>query len=554
VEDFEEMLRHLGPTRLNARRGLWITELAAGLVLLIACANVASLLLARGVKRRREVAVRATLGSSRGRMIRQFLTETTLLFVCGGVVAAILTRWCEEIITNTAARMLPGVYLHVDARVFAVNLGVSLLCAIAFGIVPALQATRVSLSETLKHGVLSVAGGMSSHRLRNGLVAVQIALGMVVLVGFGLLLRSFLQVESSRIGYEPLARYTAPSDRDRLMHAVVERMRLMPGVESVGIADSLPMEGAESAGLRMQVPTPRVTLIEDQAYFVSVSPEYFATLKIPMVSGRSFLESDGPEGSLVAIVNRTFAKQHFSGANPVGYHIALADSPESWREIVGVVSDFRQRNPEEDLRPLAYFPVAQTVPSRWSMATRVRAANDIGNVVARMSEWLRPVDSQLYWQLSTLQVQIHDSESLTLRRPLIVLLACFGTLAMVLVIVGVFGVTSYFVAERTRELGIRIALGAVRGEIAGLVLRESLLVAFVGLAAGTLCAFLATRFLPTEGIGWSGSGIFLYRVSRTDTLTYLSAAGLLISVALAASYLPALRATRVDPMEALRVE
>jgi hypothetical protein len=256
----------------------------------------------------------------------------------------------------------------------------------------------------------------------------------------------------------------------------------------------------------------------------------------------------------VAIVNETFAKQFFPGANPVGYHVAFADSSAIWREIVGVVKDFRQRNPEEDLRPLAYFPVAQTTPPRWSMAIRIRAAGDMASVAARISNWLQPVDPQLYWELGSMQAEIHDSESLTLRRPMITLLASFGGLALILVVVGVFGVTSYSVAERTREIGIRTALGATHLQIAGLVLRESLSVASAGLAVGTLCAFAMARLFPTEGIGWSGSGIFLYGVSRTDSLTYLSAAILLTSVVLAASWAPARRAMRVDPMVALRYE
>jgi ABC-type antimicrobial peptide transport system permease subunit len=221
---------------------------------------------------------------------------------------------------------------------------------------------------------------------------------------------------------------------------------------------------------------------------------------------------------------------------------------------VGVVSDFRQRNPEEDLRPLAYFPVAQTVPGRWSIAIRVRAASDIGNVAARISNWLQPVDPQLYWELSSMLAQIDDSESMTLRRPVITLLASFGSLALILVVVGVFGATSYSVAERTREIGIRTALGAARLEIARLVLRESLGVTSAGLAVGTFCAFAVTRFFPTEGIGWSGSGIFLYGVSRTDSLTYLLAAALLTAVVLAASWMPARRAMKVDPIVALRYE
>src|SRR5260370_1256860 len=220
------------------------------------------------------------------------------------------------------------------------------------------------------------------------------------------------------------------------------------------------MEGAESDRLRMEVPSTEALSEEQETYFVSVSPVYFSTLEVAMLAGRPFQERDGQEGDPVAIVNQTFAKTYFQGANPIGYHLAFADSPKTWREIVGIVSDFRQRNPEEDLRPLAYFPVAQTLPGRWSMAIRVRAASDIGNAAARISNWLGPVDPQLYWDVGSMQQQIHDSESLTLRRPIITLLSSFGGLALILVVVGVFGVTSYCVAERTRPIGIRFAIRA----------------------------------------------------------------------------------------------
>jgi putative ABC transport system permease protein len=565
VEDFAEIFRHPGPTVQNAQRGLWMTAVASGVVLLIACANVASLLLARGVKRHREVAVRTALGSSRGRMIRQLLTESTLLFLFGGVVALVVTRWCAQIITKVASDMLSGAYLQMNARVFIVSLAVSLLSALAFGMIPALHASRVNLNESLKDTAANAAGGSRSRRLRNGLVAGQVALGMVLLVGFGLLLRSYLHVGDSRLGYDPrnvltvttrlpFTRYTTPPDRARLMHDAAERMRQLPGVESVGIADSLPMDGADSAQLRIEAPAPSAPPDQEEIWFISVGPEYFSTLKVPMLSGRPFDERVGHTSSLVAIVNETFAKHFFPGTNPIGRHLAFADSPTVEREIVGVVADFRQRNPEEDLRPLAYFPIAQTAPPRWSMAIRVRSAGDLTNVASRISNWLQPVDSQLYWELGSMQSQLHDSESMTLRRPVITLLASFGSLALILVIVGVFGVTSYSVAERTREIGIRTALGAGRLEIAGLVLRESLLVACAGLAVGTIFAFAITRFFPTEGIGWSGSGIFLYGVSRTDSLTYGLAAALVVSVVLAATWAPARRAVRVDPMVALRYE
>ena len=564
VEEFAEMFRHPGPTRQNARRGLWMTAAAAGVVLLIACANVASLLLARGVTRQREVALRAALGCSRARMVRQLMTESMLLFLCGAGLGVLVAHWGKEVITKAASGLVPGAYLRIDGGVLTASLGISLLCALFFGMIPALQTTRADLNERLKDATPNAAGSRP-RRSRNLLLVFQVALGMVLLVGFGLLLRSLLHVKSSRVGYDPNnvltatlrlppSRYTDLSARARLIRETLDRTRAMPGVESAGATDSLPMDGAESAALKIERPSQSTQPVEEEVYFVSVSPEYFSTLKIPMLAGRAFHHSDSRASSPVAIVNETFAKQYFPGANPVGYHIAMAGSPSVWQEIVGVVSDFRQRNPEEDFRPLAYFPLAQTLPGRWSMAIRVRSSADLRNAAQSLGNWLRPVDEQLYWQLGTMQLQIYNSESLTLRRPVVTLVASFGGLALMLAVVGVFGVTSYSVTERTREIGIRVALGAARGGIAGLVLRETFLVALAGIATGTFGAFALTRFFPTQGIGWSGSGVFLYGVSRTDALTYGSAAGLLALVALAASWIPARRATRVDPIVALRHE
>jgi len=550
VEGLAEMLRHSGPTMQNARRGLWLMTGAAGVVLLIACANVASLLLARGVKRRKEVALRSALGCSRTRMIRQLLTESTLLFLCGASLGLIMARWSEEIITKVASGIVSNTaYLEVNARVLLVSLAVSLVSALFFGLIPAMHTTRVSLNDTLKDAIPNATSGPRARRPRNLFVVFQIALGMVLLVGFGLLFRSMLHVESAPFGFDshnvltataslPVARYADPSARARLLHAAVQRVRAMPRVESAGITDSLPMEGADSARISLETPSSAATRIEEEIYFVSVSPDYFSTLKIRMLGGRSFAESDAQGTKSVAIINRTFANMYFPGANPIGHRLAFADSPTNWREIVGIVSDFRQRNPEEDLRPLVYLPIAQTLPSRVSMAIHVRPSTEIANMARQISSWLQPVDPQLYWEMSSLQSEIHNSESLTLRRPIITLLACFGSLALVLVVVGVFGVTSYSVAERTREIGIRIALGAPRPKIARLVLWESLGVTLAGLSVGALGAFGLTRFLPAGPIGWSGSGIFLYGVSRTDV----------------ASWAPARRAMRVDPIVALRYE
>jgi putative ABC transport system permease protein len=565
VEDFSEEFRHPGPTTQNARRGLWMMACAAGVVLLIACSNVASLLLARAVKRQREVSLRAALGCSRLRMIRQLLTESMLLFLCGGSLGLILAGWSQEVITKVASGMVSGAYLQINARILVVSLGATQLSALVFGMIPALQATRGSLNDGLKDAAPNSAGGSRLRRSRNLLVGFQIALGMVLLVGFGLLFRSLLHVESARLGYDPRNVLTAtvrlPASthadvptRTRLMRETLFRVRSMPGIESAGITDALPMEGADSAQLKIEKPFSKAAA-EAEVWFLSVSPDYVSTLKVGMLEGRSFQESDAYDSSPVAIINQTFARQYFPGANPIGYHVAFADSPAIWREIVGVVSDFRQRNPEEDTKALAYFPFAQTLPNGgWSLALRVRPSFDAKNIAADLSKGLRSVDPQLQWQLGSMQQLIHDSESLTLRRPLILLLASFGSVALVLVIVGVFGVTSYSVSERTREIGIRVALGAAPGEVARLVLRETLMVTLAGLAMGTLGALVLTRFFSTGPIGWSGSGIFLYHVSRTDSLTYVCAGALLASVALAASWIPARRAAHLDPLVALRYE
>ena len=526
VWDFAEMTGNIGPTAENARRGLWMTVVASGVVLLIACANVASLLLARGVKRHREAAVRSALGCTRRRMIRQLLTESTLLFLCGGGLGLLAARWSNEIISKVASGIVwNNVYVEINSRILLIGLGVCLLSALAFGMIPALQATRVNLNDSLKDAIRGTASGAMTRRPRNLLVMFQVALGMVLIVGFGLLLRSLLHVQSAPLGFDPqnvltatvslpVSRYSEPAAKALLMQKAAERVRAMLAVESVGLVDSLPMDGADSARLSIQPPSSKPVAIDEEIFYVSGGPEYFSSLKISMLRGRAFRESDTREASPVAIVNRTFAKTYFPGIDPLRCHLAFADSPTTWREVVGVVSDFRQRNPEEDLRPMVYLPVAQTLPGRWSLTIRARAASDIGNVAAAISKQLTPVDPKLFWEIGSMRRQIHDSESLTLRRPIITLLASFGSLALILVVVGVFGVTSYSVAERTREIGIRAALGAARLEIAGLVLRESLKVTLMGLAVGTFCAFAVTRFFPTEGIGWSGSGIFLYGVSR----------------------------------------
>ncbi|HEY1925186.1 MAG TPA: ABC transporter permease [Candidatus Acidoferrum sp.] len=566
IEDFADALRDPGPTMQNARHGLAMMAAAAGVVLLIACANVASLLLARGIKRQKEIAVRAAIGCSRARLIRQLLTESTLLFLAGGVLGLFFARWSEDILAAATFGVVSNAtYLHIDLRAALASLAICLVSALFFGTIPALQATHISPNDSLKDAPASITSGSRQQRSRNLLIMFQVALGMVLLVISGLLFRSFLHVEAAPIGYDPRnvltatiqlpsTHYASPSARARLMQATLDRLRIMPSVESVGIANSLPMSGADSAHFQMEASSPQAAPVEDQVSFLSVSDSYFSTLRVPMLAGRPFHESDRAAAAPVAIVNQTFASRYFYGTSPIGGFAAFAGNPASKRQIVGVVSDFRQRNPEEDLRPIIYLPIAQTSPAAWSAAIRVRSSTDLATAAQSISNWLRPVDPSLDWEVGTMQRQLHDSESLTLRRPIITLFGGFGGLALILAIVGIFGVTSYSVAERTREIGIRVALGAARGEIANLVLRDASTVAFAGIAIGSFAALVLTKFLPTGSIGWSGSGIFLYGVSRLDALTYICSAALLLLASLSASWPPARRATQIDPLQALRHE
>jgi predicted permease len=565
IDTLMESLQHPGPTMQNAQLGLKMMAGASLLVLLISCVNVATLLVARGIKRKREVAVRTALGCSRWRLIQQLLTECALLFLCGGAVGLFGARWSEDIIASAVSGIVSTpLYLNVNATVVAVGLAVSLMSALLFGLIPALSASGENLIGSLKDATAKSTAGGRNRRLQSFLVMAQIALGMVLLVSFGLLFRSLLHVESASLGFDPrnvltstvtlpLSRYPDPRSREILISAAIDRLGSMPGVESVGATDSLPMDGADSAQMRLET-TSSATSIEQETWFLSVSPSYFSTLKIPMLMGRPFQETDRQGSSKVAIVNRTFAETYFPGTTAIGHHVAFADSPQDLQEIVGVVSDFRQRNPEEDARPLVYLPIDQTLPGHWSLVARIRSSSEVGSITSRFADWLQPVDPQLYWQVGSLRLNIQNSESLTLRRPILNLVASFGALALMLVIIGVFGVASYSVAERTREIGIRVALGASRARIAMLVLGESLLVTLAGLIVGGLCALGLMRFFPTGPIGWSGSGIFLFGVSRTDTITYTLAAMVLVIVVLSASWLPARRATRVDPVTAMRCE
>jgi predicted permease len=336
--------------------------------------------------------------------------------------------------------------------------------------------------------------------------------------------------------------------------SILERALKLPTVKSAGITDHLPLEGADgmwfvienqlrSLGQRAKLKT------------VAVTPDLFHTLRIPLLEGRLFTERDTANSPPVVVINQTLARSFFPGQNPLGRRLQMEDSPSVWREIVGVVVNVCQRNLDEDSAPIAYRPWDQAPSTDYSLAVRVASSADIPGTTARLRASLRTLDKNQVWEpVETMQQLINDSESVSLRRPIVRMLGTFGILAALLAAVGIYGVVSYSVRQRSREIGVRLALGADRRGILALVFRETMLLTTAGLALGVASALLLTRVLPTGPIGWTGAAINLYGVSRTDLLTYAGFAVLLALIAGLASYVPARRATKVDPMVALRYE
>ena len=559
-----EAASELQPTANRMHQTLWLMFGAVGLVMLVACANVSGLLLARGVTRQREFAVRTALGSTGGRAIRQLLTETVMLFICGGISGLLLSLWSRDLLVKTMASYLGGATVAVDGRLFLFTLGVSLLSGVIFGLAPALQAARVNLNDSMKDSVRAV-GGWRRNRIHHALVVAEMTLAMVLLIGFGLLMRSFLRVQAVSPGFDPAnvvtisgslegPKYVSAVQRIALARGVIDKVRGLPAVKEAGLTDSLPLEGAD--GMWFSVEGGSASAGQQPLLrTVSVTPDLFRTLRISLLEGRMFTERDAANSASVVVINQTLARSFFPGESPLGKRLRMEDSPTVWREIVGVVQNVRQRNLDEDSAPIAYRPWDQAPPTNLSLAVRVASAQDIPNVAASLRRELRTLDKAQVWgQAETMEQLIDESESVSLRRPIVRLLGAFSILAAVLAAVGIYGVMSFAVTQRTSEFGLRVALGADRNSILVLVLRQSMLLAGAAIGLGIAAAVALSRLLPTAPIGWTGAAIHLYGISRTDFLTYASFAALLGSAVLLASYIPARRATKVDPMVALRYE
>jgi putative ABC transport system permease protein len=537
----------------DVRPALLILFGAVALVLLIACANVANLLLARAAVRQREVAIRLALGAGRARLVRQFLVESLVLSSGGAVLGLLLAWWGLSALAPLAEGALPlagGVSL--DLRVFAFLLGVALLSGLAFGIVPALHSSRGDVRDSLTEAGKSTSSGRQQ-RFRAALVVVEIALSLILLVGAGLLLRGFLRLSGTPPGFAGgnvlTAHLAVPAERlptatTRTFRPLLDAVRRVPGVHSAAIISMLPIQDAWTNGSytvvgRPAPPLARQPLAEERV----ASPGFFETLGIPILRGRDFQEREGESGPRVIVVNDALARQAFPGADALDQRLKFGDATEY--TIVGVVGNVRQAG--LDQAPLAevYFPYGQADAAGLlgDASLAIRTSVPPGTLAGAIGRAVRGVDPGLpLYKVMTMEEVI--AESLAGRRLNLWLLGIFAGIALVLSAAGLYGVISYLVAQRTREIGVRIALGAQNRDVIGLVLRQGAGLTAAGIALGLLGALALTRVMES----------LLYGVSARDPLTYGALAALFATVALVATWVPARRASRVDPITAIRNE
>ncbi|HWS87827.1 MAG TPA: ABC transporter permease [Pyrinomonadaceae bacterium] len=538
------------------RPALWVLLAAVGFLLLIACANVANLLLARATARRREVAIRAALGASRQRLARQFLTESVLLALAGGATGLLLAWWGVELLVAMSPRDLVDVgSVQLDLPVLGFTLGVSLLTAVFFGVAPALEAARHDAGESLKEGGKGSTGGRRSRRLRAAFVVSEVALALMLLVGAGLAVKSFVRLESVSPGFDPDGLLTMRVDLPygkygdeqkviRFQRQALERVAALPGVESAGAVSFLPFAGPGAVtGFNVEgrpAPPPG----EEPTTDVRVVDEnYFRAMRVALLRGRGFSPQEQVEARRVAVVSESLAKKYFPGEDPLGKRIRVFMKQEPpLTEIVGVVADVKSQSLDEEPRPTVYWPLAELPMNFTSLVVRAEGGDPEALAPLVRREILAMDAEQPVADVRTMNHLL--AESVGRARFSAFLLGVFACVAAALAAVGLYAVMSYAVAQRLHEIGVRVALGAQGRDILVLVVRQGLALGLAGAALGLAGALALTRLMRS----------LLYEVSTTDLATYVSVSALLLVVTLLACVIPARRATKVDPMVALRYE
>lgn len=535
----------------DSRSTLLILLGVVTLVFLIACVNVANLTLARGAARAREFAVRASLGASRSRITRQLLTESLLLAVLGGILGIAAALPAFEFVAPLAPSDLGSVGLPtLDGRVLLFTAAASILSALLFGIAPVLQSRKAALTGVLNQGGRT---GTARNKYQEALVAAELALAVILLIGAGLLMRSFVRLLQAPLGFDagnvltaslslPKREYPDPKDRELFTTNVLTAVKSVPGVAEVSAINRPPLfPGASTRSIVVQgrIYPPEAGGEAISPDYSVITPQYFAALHIPLISGRTFTEADNSGSPAVLMINAAAAKEFFPNENPLGKRINIRG--DDYQEIVGVVGDVRLHSLSQAPRPEVYAPYAQ---DPWpSMTLLVRTEIDPARLGPNVEEAVRSVNkNEAVANLAPMQLMVE--KSIASRRFNLMLVGLFAAVALILAVVGIFGVTSFAVGQRTQEVGVRIALGASRANVLGLILRRSTAIILGGAAAGLAGSLLLTRFIAS----------LLYGVGSTDLLTFVGVSFVMIGAALMASYLPARRATKVDPAIALRYE
>jgi putative ABC transport system permease protein len=548
------------------RPALLVLMGGVGFALLIACVNVANLLLARAVTREREVAMRMALGAGRFRLIRQFLAESTLLALVGGGAGLFLALWGTDLLMRVVPSRIPvpnaadTVLLpkvHLDGTAVVFTLLVSFLTGIIFGLVPAFQGAKCNVNESLKEGGRGFLAGRKGHRTRATLVIAEAALAFVLVIGAGLMIESFWRLLEANPGFNtghlltlriklPAdvkdSKYQQPRQRASTFQQFLSNIATLPGVRSAALTEVVPLSQQDQDRyffvIKEAPPPPGQQFGAD---FRDISPGYFGTMGIPLLKGRLFTDHDNADSPRVVAIDETLARQFFPNQDPLGRHLQIPDASRPAREIVGVVGAVRDTGFDQQPQPTIYFPYLQTGDQTMSLV--VRTDSQPAAILPSIKGAIWAVDKdQPIFNVKTMDEII--SGVVSAQRLAFVLLGIFAFLALALAAVGIYGVTSYSVSQRTHEIGIRMALGARESDMLRLVVGHGLTLAVVGVALGAAGALVLTRFLAS----------MLYGIRPTDPLTYLGVSLLLTAVAMVASYIPARRATKVDPMEALRYE
>jgi putative ABC transport system permease protein len=540
----------------NVRPALLVLLGAVALVLLIACANVANLLLARAAARSREIGIRTALGASRARIVRQLLAESLLLALLGGAGGLLLAWWGVDLLSALGPRNVPRLdEVRIDLSICAFTFGLSILSTVAFGLIPALQVSRTDVNESLQGGAKGSTGGRHGTRVRAFLVVSQVALSLLLLASAGLLIKSFFNLRATNPGFEPSRlhvldqvvprlKYPEPEQQRRFYEQLMPKLAALPGVEAVGGANPLPFSGNDSSSSFRIASQPELGPgTHPDASDVVVALGYFRAMKIPLRAGRDFEPRDNESAAPVAVVNETFVRRFLSHANPIGERILLDQEGGAVPlEIIGVVGDAKQNQLGEPTLPEFYRPFAQAPGRRVWIVLRTANAN-LAGIDATVRRTVHEQDADVF--VGNLQpMELLIGRVLAQPRFNMLLLGVFAAVAMVLAAIGIYGVIAYSVTQRTREIGIRMALGAQRSQMLRMVLRQSLTVVVIGIAIGLVAAIAATRLLAS----------LLYGVGANDVSTYAIVIFLLGAAAFLASYIPARRAMKVDPMVALRYE